>query len=60
MVGTISILLTLGFAWHRMISNHLMHLKEELNIRFDNIDKDIRELRDWTIVMRGTKRMKAN
>lgn len=31
------------------------HLGEAVNRRFDSMDKDIRELRDWTIVMRGQK-----
>ena len=37
------------------LRSHMVEEKDYFNRQFDSLQKDIRELRDWTIVMRGKR-----
>lgn len=60
LLSTVIMLVAFVGGAYRFIMNHLQHFEDRISIRFDAVDKDIRELRDWTIVMRSTKRTRAN
>lgn len=68
---TLFLLLSFIGGAYKFVYNHMEHLAAEMRAalraheekemamfaqRFDAVDKDIRELRDWTIVMRGSTR----
>jgi len=53
-LSTLTLLGSVGFAWYRVVTNHIAHFREEITARFDRVDIDIRELRGFVFPPRST------
>ena len=69
LISTVAMLMAFVGGAYRLVNNHFAHFGVQVtrletalqqhvdlcNTQFASLDKDIRELRDWTIVMRGRR-----
>ena len=54
-LSAVWVALTAGFAVYKIIANHIVHMEERISERFNSLETDIRQLRDWVLVARDNK-----